>query len=259
MNTNPPPQEIEASLLAVRSRIRRVQAIRCGLIVSTVLLGGLALMMVLDHFLSPLPKSARWAMFAVWILSVLAAARFGSAPMLRKIGLIQVARWLEGRHPEIEERLSTVLELQHDEGGVSPGLLAALAKAASDDAGKVDAKLEVQSARTTKQWARPAIGLVTLLLMAFVVWPGEAARLLVHKAAWTKDQGLDYTLSASMAKLFASDIAQRVTNEAVQIHGGYGYVKEFHVERLLRDAKITQIYEGTSEVQKIVISRAILG
>src|SRR4051812_31460641 len=86
----------------------------------------------------------------------------------------------------------------------------------------------------------------------------EAARLLVHKAAWTKDQGLDYTLSASMAKLFASDIAQSVTNEAIQVHGGYGYVKEFHVERLMRDAKITQIYEGTSEVQRIVISRTVL-
>lgn len=86
----------------------------------------------------------------------------------------------------------------------------------------------------------------------------EAARLLCMKAAWTKDQGEDYTLPASTAKLYASEIAQWVTNEAVQIHGGYGYVKEFHVERLMRDAKITQIYEGTSEVQKIVISRTIL-
>ena len=86
----------------------------------------------------------------------------------------------------------------------------------------------------------------------------EAARLLCHKAAWMKDQHEDYTLSASMAKLFASDIAQKVTNEAIQVHGGYGYVKEFHVERLMRDAKITQIYEGTSEVQRIVISRTVL-
>jgi alkylation response protein AidB-like acyl-CoA dehydrogenase len=86
----------------------------------------------------------------------------------------------------------------------------------------------------------------------------EAARLLCYKAAWDKDNHKDYALSSSMAKLFASDIAQRVTNEAVQIHGGYGYVKEFHVERLMRDAKITQIYEGTSEVQRIVISRSIL-
>ncbi len=86
----------------------------------------------------------------------------------------------------------------------------------------------------------------------------ETARMLCLKAAWLKDQGEDYTLAGSMAKLYASEIAQSVTNEAVQIHGGYGYVKEFHVERLMRDAKITQIYEGTSEVQKIVISRTIL-
>jgi alkylation response protein AidB-like acyl-CoA dehydrogenase len=86
----------------------------------------------------------------------------------------------------------------------------------------------------------------------------ETARMLCLKAAWQKDQGIDYTLSGSMAKLYASEIAQSVTSEAVQIHGGYGYVKEFHVERLMRDAKITQIYEGTSEVQKIVISRTIL-
>ncbi len=86
----------------------------------------------------------------------------------------------------------------------------------------------------------------------------EAARLMVYRAAYMKDQGLDFAQAASMAKLFASDVAMRHTVEAVQIHGGYGYVKEYHVERLMRDAKITQIYEGTSEVQRIVISRSIL-
>ncbi len=86
----------------------------------------------------------------------------------------------------------------------------------------------------------------------------EAARMLVYKAAWLKDQGLPYTLEGSMAKLFASKVAMEVTVEAVQIHGGYGFVKEYHVERLMRDAKITQIYEGTSEIQKLVISRSIL-
>lgn len=86
----------------------------------------------------------------------------------------------------------------------------------------------------------------------------EAARLLCMKAAWEKDQHLDYTLSSSMAKVAASETAMWVTTEAVQIHGGYGFVKEYHVERLMRDAKITQIYEGTSEVQRIVISRSIL-
>ncbi len=86
----------------------------------------------------------------------------------------------------------------------------------------------------------------------------ETARLLCLKAAWDKDQKNDYTVSGAMAKLYAADMAMRVTVEAVQIHGGYGYVKEYHVERMMRDAKITQIYEGTSEIQKIVISRAIL-
>jgi alkylation response protein AidB-like acyl-CoA dehydrogenase len=87
----------------------------------------------------------------------------------------------------------------------------------------------------------------------------EAARLLVYKSAWEKDQGLDYGMSSAMAKLYASKVAMEQTVEAVQIHGGYGFVKEYHVERLMRDAKITQIYEGTSEVQKIVISRGVLG
>lgn len=86
----------------------------------------------------------------------------------------------------------------------------------------------------------------------------EAARLLVYKAAWQKDQGEDYVQASAMAKLYASQVAMDVTIEAVQVHGGYGYVKEYHVERLMRDAKITQIYEGTSEIQKIVISRGIL-
>jgi len=86
----------------------------------------------------------------------------------------------------------------------------------------------------------------------------EAAKLMVYRAAWLKDQGMDYGQASAMAKLYASQVAQEVTTEAVQVHGGYGYVKEYHVERLMRDAKITQIYEGTSEIQKMVISRGII-
>lgn len=86
----------------------------------------------------------------------------------------------------------------------------------------------------------------------------DAARLLVHKAAYLKDYKKDFVKAAAMAKLFASQIAQEVTTEAVQIHGGYGYVKEYHVERLMRDAKITQIYEGTTEIQRLVISRELI-
>lgn len=86
----------------------------------------------------------------------------------------------------------------------------------------------------------------------------DAARLLCLRSAWLKDNGQPFDKESAMAKLFASEIAMKTTVEAVQVHGGYGYVKEYHVERLMRDAKITQIYEGTSEIQKIVISRAVL-
>jgi alkylation response protein AidB-like acyl-CoA dehydrogenase len=86
----------------------------------------------------------------------------------------------------------------------------------------------------------------------------EAAKLMVYRAAWLKDQGQNFDTAAAMAKLYASDVAMRHTVEAVQVHGGYGFVKEYHVERLMRDAKITQIYEGTSEIQKVVVSRGIM-
>ena len=86
----------------------------------------------------------------------------------------------------------------------------------------------------------------------------EAARLLCLKSAWLKDKGKNFDKESAMAKVFASEVAMKTTTEAVQVHGGYGFVKEYHVERLMRDAKITQIYEGTSEIQRIVISRSIL-
>jgi len=82
-------------------------------------------------------------------------------------------------------------------------------------------------------------------------------RFLCLKAAWLKDNKKPFGTASAMAKLYCAEKAMQITTEAVQIHGGYGYVKEYHVERLMRDAKLTQIYEGTSEVQKIVISRAI--
>lgn len=87
----------------------------------------------------------------------------------------------------------------------------------------------------------------------------EAARLLTYQAAWKKDQGLDYILDSSLAKLYASEVASRVADESLQIHGGYGYIRDYKVERLYRDARITRIYEGTSEIQKLIIARQILG
>ena len=87
----------------------------------------------------------------------------------------------------------------------------------------------------------------------------EAARLLTYQAAWKKDAGEDYILESSLAKLYAAEIASEVADAAVQIHGGYGYIRDYKVERLYRDARITRIYEGTSEIQKLIIARRLLG
>ena len=86
----------------------------------------------------------------------------------------------------------------------------------------------------------------------------EAARMLTHKAAWKKDNNINFSASASMAKVYSSEVAMRASTQCVQIHGGYGYIKETGVDRLMRDAKITQIYEGTSEIQRVVIARDLL-
>ena len=87
----------------------------------------------------------------------------------------------------------------------------------------------------------------------------DAARLMVYRAAWLKDAGRPYATESAMAKLFASEVARQVTNDAVQVHGGYGYITEYPVERYLRDAKLTEIGEGTSEIQRLVIARNLLG
>ncbi len=120
-------------------------------------------------------------------------------------------------------------------------------------------ELAVQYAKERKSFGKPiAEHQAIQFKLADMATQIEAARLLCLQAAFLKDQHRDYTKAGAMAKLFASQVAMDVTTEAVQVHGGYGFVKEYHVERLMRDAKITQIYEGTSEIQKIVISREIL-
>ncbi len=120
-------------------------------------------------------------------------------------------------------------------------------------------ELSVQYAKERKSFGKPiAEHQAIQFKLADMATQIEAARLLCLQAAFLKDQHRDYTKAGAMAKLFASQVAMEVTTEAVQVHGGYGFVKEYHVERLMRDAKITQIYEGTSEIQKIVISREIL-
>lgn len=120
-------------------------------------------------------------------------------------------------------------------------------------------ELAVQYAKERKAFGKPiAEHQAIQFKLADMATQIEAARMLCLKAAWLKDQGLPYAQASSMAKLFASEVAMNTTVEAVQVHGGYGFVKEFHVERLMRDAKITQIYEGTSEIQRIVIAREVL-
>ena len=128
MNTSEARQQIGRRLAAVRSGIRRAQWKRGGLLLATVALGGLLALMAVDQFFGPLPVAARWIMFGAWLAAILAAAWAGLRPLLRKIGLVQVARWIEGRHPEIEERMSTVLELGGGHAGASPELLEALAR-----------------------------------------------------------------------------------------------------------------------------------
>lgn len=120
-------------------------------------------------------------------------------------------------------------------------------------------ELALQYSKERKAFGKPISGHQAIQFkLADMATEIEAARMLCLKAAWLKDQGLPYAQASSMAKLFASQVAMNTTVEAVQIHGGYGFVKEFHVERLMRDAKITQIYEGTSEIQRMIIAREIL-
>jgi len=140
-----------------------------------------------------------------------------------------------------------------DGGRVSIGALAiGLAQAALDAA--------VPYAQTRQQFGRPIGSFEGVAFMiADMATEVEAARSMVYRAAWLKDQGRDYSLAAAQAKLFASEVSSRVTNAAIQVHGGYGYVEEYKVERYLRDAKLTEIGEGTSQIQRLVIARRILG
>ena len=120
-------------------------------------------------------------------------------------------------------------------------------------------ELAVQYAKDRKAFGKTISNLQAIQFkLADMATEIEAARLLCLRAAWLKDNNKPYGTASAMAKLFSSETAMKTTIEAVQIHGGYGFVKEYHVERLMRDAKITQIYEGTSEIQRIVISRDVL-
>ena len=189
MSTEQAREEIGRRLAKVRSRIRRAQWARGGLLVATVLLGGLLFMMAVDHFLAPLPSGIRWGMFGVWLLSVGFAIFVAAKPLLRKISLVQVARWIEGRHPEIEERMSTVMELTGEHAGASAGLIEELSRAAGEDVGKVDAKVEMKSVRSGRGWSKAAAALAILLMALLIIWPNQTARLAARAVAPFSDLG----------------------------------------------------------------------
>ena len=140
-----------------------------------------------------------------------------------------------------------------DGGRISIGALAVgLAQAALD--------ASIPYAQTREQFGRPIGSFQGVAFMvADMATEIEAARQMVWRAAWLKDQDRDFGLAAAQAKLFASEVSSRATNNAIQIHGGYGYVSEYPVERFFRDAKLTEIGEGTSQIQRLVIARRILG
>jgi alkylation response protein AidB-like acyl-CoA dehydrogenase len=140
-----------------------------------------------------------------------------------------------------------------DGGRISIGAMAVGLSQAALDA-------SITYARERKQFGRPIGSFQGVAFMvADMATEVEAARALVWRAAWLKDRGEDYSTAAAQAKLFASEVSQRVTNMGVQVHGGYGYVEEYKVERFLRDAKLTELGEGTSQIQRLVIGRRILG
>jgi alkylation response protein AidB-like acyl-CoA dehydrogenase len=140
-----------------------------------------------------------------------------------------------------------------DGGRIGIGAMALGLAQAAYEAASADAKERKQVDRPIASFQGVAFKIADMAVGI------DAARLLVYRAAWLKDCGKPYTTEAAMAKLFASEVARQVTNDAIQVHGGYGYVTEYHVERYLRDAKLTEIGEGTSEIQRLVIARNILG
>jgi hypothetical protein len=217
MSTEQARKDIRKRLATVRSSIRRAQWQRGGLLLATVALGGLLVIMAADHFLAPLPMAARWVLFGLWLAAVLVALWIGLRPLLRKIGLVQVARWIEGRHPEIEERMSTVLELSGGDAGASAGLMEELARAAGEDVDKVDAKAELKLVGAGRRWAKPAAVLAIMLVMLFVLWPKEAVRLVVRAVAPFSTLG---NAAAAKFTVEPGDV-EMLEGDALQIEVGY--------------------------------------
>lgn len=176
-------QLIDAALQRLLRQIRRTQWLRAVLMLGTIALAGLLVMMAIDWFFAPLPLWSRWSMFAAWLGLLAFVAKKGWAPVFRQIGLVQLARWVEWRHPEMQERISTALELRGQPEGVSSQLLEELRHAAVTDAAAVDARGEVKSVSTNYRWWRPAVALLAVLAALLIVWPKQSVRLLVRAVA----------------------------------------------------------------------------
>ncbi len=209
MNNPVPSHDLEARLAAVRSMIRRTQRARAVFLIVTVALGGLLVAMAADFVLAPLPGAARWMIFVAWIAAVLFVSRRALAPLMRKMPLVRIARWLEERHPEMQERLSTVLETGSAASGASRELLDEIAKAAARDIGEIDPRGEVRAARRRRQWKAPALAAAGLLLIAFAAWPRQSARLLLRALAPFSDVGnagaTDFVIEPGNTELLEGD------------------------------------------------------
>jgi hypothetical protein len=183
MKTPESNASIDGSLKVLLRQIRKTQLLRAALIAATVILLGVLLIMAADYLFAPLHSAARWCLFAAWLVAVAMAFKKGFSPLFRKITMVQLARWIEDRHPEMQERISTSLELQDNSQGVSAGLLEELRIAAQEYASKVNARMEVLAVSTARHWGRPATALAIVLGVLLAVWPRESARLLVRAVA----------------------------------------------------------------------------
>ncbi len=212
MNQQQSDSSIDVALKSLLRQIRKAQTKRGWLLLITVMLSGLLVIMLADYALAPLSTLVRWLLFGSWIVALAITIKLGFAPVFRKISQVTLARWLEGRHPEIQERLSTSIELQGREQGISQELLEELRKAATLDAAAVNAHEEIKSAQTTFRWGRPAAVLAALFGIAFIAWPNESVRLLVRAVApfshWGNVGAASFTITPGSLELIAGDRLQ---------------------------------------------------
>ena len=212
MNKQQSESSIDTALQSLLKQIRKAQTKRGWLLLITITLAGLLVIMLADYAFAPLSTVARWALFGAWLLTLAITIKLGFAPVFRKISHVTLARWLEGRHPEMQERLSTSIELDGHERGVSIELLDELRKAATIDATTVNAYEEIKTAQTTFRWGRPAAALAVIFGIAFIAWPNESIRLLVRAVApfshWGNVGATSFAIKPGSLELIAGDRLQ---------------------------------------------------